>query len=297
MAQATLPAPPPTRVRSPRSRRVRKSRGVVLRVLIPLAWLLAALDVLILVWMLLSSLKSTRDMTLHPWALPQHWIWSNYHVAWVSAQFGQGLVNSLILVVGAGIGVIALSAPAAYALSRFGVRGSGAHMMLFVIGLGIPVQTMYIPLYVGFDHLHLINSIWGLMIIYIGSGIPYALFLLTAFFRSLPRELEEAGALDGASPFYVFWRIMLPLARSGLITIFVLQAIGLWSETFFALVMLQTKTTLSLSLYNFMQAMQYTGNRYSVLFAGLMIIIAPLLVLYVMLGRRIIEGIAAGYSR
>ncbi|GAA2387709.1 carbohydrate ABC transporter permease [Dactylosporangium salmoneum] len=276
---------------------VRRTRGPVARVLIPLVWALAAVDVLILVWMLLSSLKETREMVLEPFSWPSHFAWDNYEIAWTSGQFGDGVLNSLVLVVGSGVGCIVLAAPAAYALARFQIRGAGTHLSLFVLGLGIPAQTMFIPLYVAFDKIGLTDSVWGLMLIYIGAGIPYALFLLTAFFRSMPTELEQAGAIDGASPWYVFWRIMLPLARSGLITIFVMQAIGHWSETFFALVMLQTKTTLSLSLYNFMQTMQYTGSRYSVLFAGLIIIVGPLLVAYLWLGRRIVEGIAAGYSR
>lgn len=276
---------------------VSRGRGPVIRVLTSLAWFLAILDVLTLLWMLLASLKSTRELFLHPWSLPQHWILSNYRDAWTAGQFGQGVLNSLLLVVGSGLGCIVLAAPAAYALSRIRARGTGTYMVLFVLGLGIPAQTMYIPLYVEFDRLGLVDSIWGLMLIYVGTGIPFALFLLTAFFGSLPQELEEASALDGARQWYIFWRVMLPLARSGLITIFVLQAIHHWGETFFALVMLQNKTTLSLSVYHFMQTLQYTGARYPVLFAGLIIIILPLLVLYVVLGRRIIEGIAAGYGR
>ncbi|MBS2535215.1 carbohydrate ABC transporter permease [Catenulispora sp. NF23] len=277
--------------------KIKRHRGWGHLVTVPVAWAIVAANVLMIVWIVLSSLKSTREMALHPWSWPKHFIWSNYRTAWVSAQFGAGVGNSLLLIVGSGLACILLAAPAAYALSRFRVRSSGVHTALFVLGLGIPAQTMFIPLYVAFDRVGLVDSVWGLMLIYTGAGIPYALFLLTAFFRSLPVELEEAAALDGAGPGYTFWRIMLPLARSGLITIFVLQAIGHWGETFFALVMLHTKTTLSLSLYNFTQTMQYTGSRYSVLFAGLVILIAPLLVLYIVLGRRIIEGISAGYSK
>lgn len=295
--QPSLESPRTERRKPARRKSARRSRGIVVRLLLPLAWGLAIGDILLFVWMLLASLKTTREMTFKPFSWPSHWLYSNFREAWVAADFKSGFVNSLILVIGSGIGCIALAAPAAYALSRIKVRGSGPIMVFFVMGLGIPTQAMFIPLYVMFDRLNLVNSIWGLMLIYIGSGIPFALFLLTAFFHSLPRELEEAAVIDGAGPLRVFTKIMLPLTRSGLITIFVLQAISNWGETFFALVMLQDKTTLSLALYRFLNTMQYTGARYSVLFAGLIITIAPLLILYIFLGKRIIEGIAAGYSR
>lgn len=293
----TAPRTPSPAGRPRRGSRRVTSRGRLHWALVPFAWLLVTADVLVIVWMILSSLKSTREMALSPWSWPTKFLWSNYTDAWVAGEFGTGVLNSVVLIVGSGVGCILLCAPAAYALSRTTSRLAGAHTIFFVIGLGIPAQTIFIPLYVVFDRAGLVDSIGGLMLIYIGTGVPYALFLLTAFFRSLPGELEEAAAIDGAGPWYTFWRIMFPLARSGLITIFILQAIGHWGETFFALVMLRHRTTLSLSLYNFAINTQYNGNKFNVLFAGLIILILPLLVIYVLLGRRIIEGIAAGYSK
>lgn len=293
-----------TRGRQATSRRRRwprrgsaRARSRAYYLLAPAAWLLAIIDVLLLVWMAISSFKTARELMLRPWALPTRWVWQNYVDAWHTARLAEGFLNSVILVLGSGVGCLIIAAPAAYALSRFRSKGVGSITVFFIVGLGIPAQGIYIPLYIGLAHLGLTNSIWGLMLIYIGFGVPYALFLLTAFFRSLPRELEEAAAIDGLTPWRTFWSIMLPLARSGLITVFVLQAIGHWGETFFALVMLQDKTTLSLSVYQFMQSMQYSGSQWSVLFAGLMIIIVPLLALYMWLGSRVIEGIGAGYGR
>lgn len=275
----------------------RRHLGAVHGALVPFAWGLAIFDIAVLVWMVLSSLKTTREMVLDPFGLPAQLQWGNYAEAWNSGQFGNGIVNSVILVVASGVGCILLAAPAAYALSRFKARGANALTMFFILGLGIPAQTTFLPLYVAFDRIGLVDSLTGLCLIYIGTGIPYALFLLTAFFRSLPNELEEAAALDGAGPVRTFWQIMLPMTRSGLITIFILQAIGHWGETFFALVMLQSQSTLSLSILRFTQTMQYTGNQWSVLMAGLVMVIIPLLVVYIWTGRRVIEGIGAGYSK
>lgn len=280
-----------------RKTRARRSRSPLTYALTPFAWALAIFDIFAIVWLLLSSFKTTREIFGNPWGLPDSWQWRNYVDAWNAAHFGEGVVNSLILVVVSGVATLLLASPAAYALSRFGRRSANPLTVFFVLGLGVPAQTMFIPLYVAFDRVGLTNSLTGLLVIYVGSALPFAVFLLTAFFRSLPRELEEAAALDAATPWYTFWRIMLPLARSGLITVFVLQAIGHWGETLFALVMLHDKTTISLSLLNFLQTMQYTGANWSVVFAGLAIIVLPLIILYLWLGSRIIEGIAAGYSR
>jgi len=280
-----------------RSRAARARAAVVRPLLLPFAWSLAAFDVFVISWMFLGSFKTTRELLLEPFGLPREWMFVNYAEAWRAAHLGDGVLNSVILVLASGVLILVIAAPAAYALSRFGGRGSGALSVLFILGLGVPVQTMVLPLYVMFRQVGLIDSILGLVIINVGVGIPYAFFLLTAFFRSIPHEIEESAAIDGASTSYTFWRISLPLVRSGLITVFVLQAIGHWGETFFALVMLPTQETVSLSLLNFMQSMQASGARYSVLFAGLSIVVIPLLVLYIWLGSRMIEGIAQGYSK
>lgn len=263
----------------------------------PVAWGVAAFNILVLSWIVLSSLKSTREIFLDPWGLPKKLMFENYYQAWEVGSFGEGAISSVILVVFTGIGVLLLAAPAAYALARFHAPFEGTHTMILVLGLAVPVQTIVIPIYVGFDNLRLLDSLWGLVLIHIGTGIPFAVFLLSAFFRSLPAELEEAAAIDGASVTFTFWRIMLPMARSGMITVFILQAIGTWGEIFFALIMLQSKTTISLSVLTFSQSLQYTGAQYSVLFAGIVIVIAPLLLMYILLGRRIVEGLSAGYGK
>lgn len=278
--------------------RLRDARAVGVKViLIPFAWALAAFDVFVLLWILLSSFKTTRELIFDPWGLPAAPQWENYVAAWTSANLGAGILNSVVLVVSCSVASVLLGTPAAYALARFRRPSSGPITILFVLGLGVPVQAIFIPLFVAFDRVGLIDSILGLFLIYTGLSLPFTVFLLTGFFRSLPRDLEEAAALDGLRPGATFWRIMFPLARSGLITVTVLQAIGFWGETFFAMVFLRQESTISVALMQFMKTMQYTGARWEVLFAGIALIILPLLLLYIWLGSRLIDGIAAGYSR
>lgn len=266
-------------------------------ILVPFAWALAIFDILVLLWILLSSFKTTRELIFDPWGLPESLQWQNYVEAWNSANLGEGILNSVLLVVTCSLASVALGAPAAYALSRFGRRSAGPITVLFVLGLGVPVQAIFIPLFVMFDRIGLTDSIFGLFIIYTGLSLPFTVFLLTGFFRSLPRDLEEAAALDGLKPAATFWQIMFPLARSGIITVVVLQAIGFWGETFFAMVFLRQESTISVALLQFMKTMQYTGARWEVLFAGIALIILPLLLLYIWLGSRLVDGIAAGYGK
>ncbi|MET9336394.1 carbohydrate ABC transporter permease [Nonomuraea sp. NPDC003804] len=279
------------------TRTVRRSRGPLFLLAMPLAWSLAVFDLFVVGWMALSSLKTTREVVHDPWGLPAQLQWGNYAEAWTSAAFGEGVLNSLLLVTGSGLGTILLAAPAAYVLSRFRWRLSGPVTVLFAMGLGIPGPAIMIPIYLGLDRMGLIDSLTGLLIVYIATNLPFSVFFLTAFFASLPRELEEAAALDGSGPYHTYWRVMLPLTRSGLIALFILQAIGDWGETFFALSFLREQKTISLTLLNFVQTMQYTGARWSVLFAGICIVVIPLLLLYLWMSSRLIEGIAAGYGK
>ncbi|MET8213815.1 carbohydrate ABC transporter permease [Streptomyces sp. NPDC005373] len=265
----------------------------------PLVWVLVAFNVGILVWILLNSVKSTRDLMGSPWSLPASLHWENFSRAWAAGNFGPAALNSLVLVAGTAAATVLLAAPAGYALSRLGARTAGPATSLFAIGLGIPAQAIFLPLYSVMGKLGLVNSLWGLWLLYTSTSMPFAVFFLTGFFRSLPAELEEAAALDGAGPSYTFWRIMLPLTRNGLVTLLLLNIIGHWGETFFALVFIQDQSlqTLPLAMLGFLQQMQYTGADWGGMFAGIVVVVMPLVLLYLWLGRRIIEGMTLGSGK
>jgi multiple sugar transport system permease protein/N-acetylglucosamine transport system permease protein len=262
-------------------------------------WLVVAFNLLVLAWMGNTSLRAHRDIFAHPFGLATRPAWGNYREAWASSNFGPAAVNSLLLTATAAVTVVALSAPAAYALSRTAGRLPRRLTLLFALGIGVPVQVIVIPLFVLMQHLQLINSRFGVYLLYVAVSLPFTVFLLTGFFATLPGELEEAAALDGASPVRLFAQIMLPLARSGLITALTLNVIGLWNETFLALVFIQStdKQTLPLALLGFLAKQQYSGADYGALFAGVVILVLPTLLVYVWLGRRIIEGLTLGAGR
>ncbi|MGH8877252.1 MAG: carbohydrate ABC transporter permease [Stackebrandtia sp.] len=272
------------------------TRGPMRLIGTPFAWLFAGFSVFVAVWMLLSSLKSTGEIFAKPWALPTEPVWGNYVRAWTASNFSGAFLNTVVLVFGTAVATVALAAPAAYVLSRIRTRWNNGLTVFFVMGLGIPSQAMILPLFSMMNELYLVDSLFGLWILYVATSLPFTVFFLTGFFASLPKELEEAAALDGASPNGTFWRIMLPLARSGIIVVLTLNIVQHWSETLFALVFLQTEenATLSLALLGFLQRMQYNGADWGGLFAGVCTVVLPVLACYVWLGRRIIEGMTLG---
>ncbi|RKT74127.1 carbohydrate ABC transporter membrane protein 2 (CUT1 family) [Saccharothrix variisporea] len=276
--------------------RVGHGHGPLYRGGVGLVWLLAVFNVGVLAWMGVAALREHTAIFSQPWSLSTFGQFGNFAKAWSDSGFGAAALNTVVLVAGSAVVLVAISAPAAYALARSGTRISGAVALFFALGIGIPVQVIVIPLFVMMENIGLVNSLTGLFVLYVALSLPFTVFLLTAFFGSLPEEVEEAAAIDGAGPLRTFVQISLPLARGGLITALILNAIGLWNETFIALVFIQDTElqTLPLALLGFMQTQQYSGADYGALFAGVCILVLPMLALYVWLGRRIVEGMTLG---
>lgn len=301
MSTSTLPS----RSKQKRPRRPRTSTaqigatGPVRNVGIVFVSLLAAFNVGALVWVLITSLREHQQIFASPWGLPIPPAFENFGTALIEGQFGIAAVNTALMTVGGSLTLVAIAAPAAFVLARTTRRISGAMLGLFAVGIGIPVQVIIIPLFVLLEQLNLIDTLFGLYLALVGAGIPFTVILLSGFMRSLPAELEEAAALDGCSSFRSFWQVMLPLARSGIITVLILNAINIWNETFLALVLIQDteKQVLPVALLNFIASQQFNGADYGGLFAGVVILVLPMIVLYIWLGRRIIEGMTLGASK
>jgi len=246
-------------------------------------------------WISMASLKTSKEIFREPFKLPAEPQWQNYVNAWNAVRLGDYFINSVIIVGASLLLLMAVSAPAAYVLSRFKFRGGGSLMTLFVAGMGIPYPLLFIPLFAILTSIRLINSMPGLILVYVSLSIPFTVFLLTGFFATLPRELEEAGVIDGCSNWQVFRYIMLPLAMPGIITATIFNGIGLWNEYQLALVFVNNPDhrTLSLGLYAIKNAMQYTGD-WPGLFAGVVIIMVPTIFLYIFLSEKMISGITMG---
>lgn len=296
---------PPVRTPPRRPRRAPGSRrpGPLKVVGHLLIWGFTAFNILVLYWLLAASFKTPVEIFTEPFALPRYWFekgdpFRNFDYAWNAVGFKDAFLRSVVLVGAAGAAIVAVSAPCAYVLARLGVRGSGAMTSFIALGMGVPFQTVVLPLFVGMAKLHLTDSLVGLFVVYVALSIPFTVFLLTGFFRSLPDELEEAAAMDGASAFRTFRSVMLPLAQGGLITALILNCIGLWNEALFAIVFLHDSEnyTLSRALFTFYSAASYQSE-YGGLIAGVVIVVLPMLLLYIVLARRIISGLTLGAGK
>lgn len=277
-------------------------------------WLLAGLFLLawcvfnvgLFVWVVLNSFRGGGEIFTHPTGLPHALSFVNYVSAWTRSSLGVGFLNSVVLVGAGAVITVALCSMAAYALSRTRVPTAGPLTSFFAVGLGIPVQVLIVPLWVVMQRIS--SFMWNtvgwwderlsLLMLYVATSLPFAVFLLTGFFRSLPTDLEEAAALDGASAWTTFTTIMWPLARPGVTTAFLLTALGLWNETLLALVFItdNDKYTLPQALLGLYGTMQYTAD-WGGLFAGIVIIVIPTLIAYALLGRRLIEGMTLGAGK
>lgn len=254
-----------------------------------------AFTLFVVLWVIISSFKSNSEVFRDIFKLPESWQFANYVKAWKSSNFSVYFKNSLIYTLLSTIGILLVSSPAAYALTRLKFKGQKFLLSTFIAGMGIPYFLVIIPLFVILSKLTLISTTTGLVIIYISLSIPFTVYLLTGFYYSLPKELEEAACLDGCNDFQVFRHVMMPLTSPGLITAAIFNGIGLWNEYQLVLVFMGdgAKRNLALGLYAMQNAMEYTGNWVG-LFAGVCIIMIPTIILYVFLSEKMISGITMG---
>lgn len=275
-----------------------KERSILLTIGKSLLYIWAFFIIFVLGWIILSSLKTNQELFSSFWKLPETLQWGNYKKAWVQSDLASYFLNSVIVVCVSVVGIVLVSAPASYVLSRFTFWGRGFLTNSFILGIGIPFQAVLIPIYFLLVKIGLINSLMGLIIVYVAIQLPFTIFILTGFFQTLPRDTEESAAIDGASANTIFWKIMLPMARPGIVTVTILNAVTLWNEFLFAKAYMTQNVnyTLSVGLYQFYQSMQYNSDWVG-LYAGVVIIVIPILVFFMWLSSWIIEGMTAGSSK
>jgi raffinose/stachyose/melibiose transport system permease protein len=278
--------------RPARRRRVRASTIVIVVAL----WVYAAICLLPLLTMFLNSFRTQLQIATDPWPIPVSPTVMNYVKAWTQASFSTYALNSVLVTVGSVALSTVVSVPAAYALARWRFRGRGAIESLFVSGLFIPFLLAILPLFYLMDWLRLIDSPLSLVLIYSANGVPFTIFVLVAFFRQLPDELQEAAFIDGAGYFTVFLRVMLPLVRPAIATVVVFRFVPIWNDFLMPLVMLRSPQnyTLGVGLTQFFGEYQ---TDWASLFAGLVIATAPLVLLFVLATKQIVQGLTAGIGK
>jgi len=253
-------------------------------------------------WVFMISLKTTPEfLSTSPWSLPQHPHFENYRVAWQRAKIGTYFFNSILVATVGACGSVMVSALAAYVIARVPFRANGAVGNFFLVGYMVPVMLTIIPLFLMLADLSNRTGLRGfssgmapLLALYVATGIPFNTFVLRGFYESLPSQMEEAAAVDGASPMRTFFQIMLPLSWSGLVSTFLINFLSLWNEFFLALLFLTKETaTLPLGLFYMAQRAEYTAQ-WTDLFAGMLITTVPVLILFALLQDQVTKGMTEG---
>jgi raffinose/stachyose/melibiose transport system permease protein len=242
------------------------------------------------------SLQTTAQTDRTPFAFPWPPHFDTFSQAWsTSGQGGlaRGFESSLVITVSSVAGLIVLGSLCAYTIARRAGRLGNVVYILFVLGIILPFQLAIVPLYVAMRHLGLVGSYAGMIVLNVGLLMPITVFLYTGFIRALPRDYEEAARVDGARIMRTYARVVFPLLRPITGTVAVLLGIIVWNEFFVALIFLggSHAQTLPVALYSF--AGEYVA-RWNVIFAGLVITIAPVLAFYLFAQRRLIRGFTAG---
>ena len=246
-------------------------------------------------WMIMTSFKTDAEIIHSPWDLPATLQWDNFSRAWNEARIGRYFINTLIVMSMSLTGTLVISSMAAYVLSRFEFIGRRVIFFMFLAGLMFPVFLALVPLSFLVSDLHLTATYHGLALVYIAYSLPFTIFFLTGFFKSLPSEVAEAAIIDGASQYQVFFQIMLPMAKSGLIAMGIFNFIGQWNQFLLPLVLMPNPDRYLLSQgLQFLAIQQGYGNDYSALFAALVITMVPTLIIYVLFQRRLESGLTAG---
>jgi N-acetylglucosamine transport system permease protein len=246
-------------------------------------------------WMILSSLKTTREVTGTPWALPASPQFQNYARAWVEGNFATTVLNSIVATVGTLVILIPIGAMAAYVLVKYPFKGSKLILNSFMGGLMFPNFLVVIPLFLLLAKLGMLNTKTGLVLVYVAYSLAFTVFVLSGFFEQLPNELIEASFLDGCSHSACFWRVMFPLAKPGVLVVAIFNAIGLWNEYPLALVLAQTPNvkTLPIGIAEMAENQQMTAS-YGVLFAGIVIVMLPMMIIYLIFKDQIQRTMLAG---
>jgi raffinose/stachyose/melibiose transport system permease protein len=220
----------------------------------------------------------------------------SYILAWQQAHFSVYFINSLLVTVGSVLISTVVSVLAAYALARARSRAMQILEAIFLSGLMLPIQLAILPIFHLLDGFRLIDSLFGLTLVYAASGIPFSIFVLTAFFRQLPEDLEEASVIDGAGAFRRFWSVMVPLVRPAIAAVAIFRFVPVWNDFLYPLVLLRSNShyTLPVGLASFFG--QYQTN-WSLLFAGLVIATIPLIALFLLASKQVIAGLTAGMGK
>ncbi|MDF2559400.1 MAG: sugar transporter permease [Microbacterium sp.] len=297
LARPRTPKAPPAEPAATSSPRRRTRAGLGTRIGVQaVLWIYAAIAFGPILLVLLGSLRPTNEILQNPIALPTSFDLSNYVRAWESASLGTYFINSVFITICSVALCVTVSVAAAFVITRRVFRGRAFLAAFFIAGLMVPAKLGLLPIYYMFQAGGLVDTHLGLILLYAASGIPFTMFVLMGFMRGLPVELEEAARLDGANDGRIFWSVILPLVRPALAVVTIFQFAPTWNDFFYPLVLLRDtdKYTIPVGLTQFFG--EYSADR-GTLFAGLIIALLPLALVFAFASKQIMSGLTAGISK
>lgn len=247
------------------------------------------------VFVVFSSLKENNvEIAQAPFAFPKQLFFQNYAEAWVQAKIDVYFFNSAYLALSSAVIGVLLAAATSFALTRmkFG-KTSKAIYMCMLLGMLIPGNVLFIAQYILMIDLHILNTHWALFLPYTAGALPFSVLLISAFMKAIPNELEEAAIIDGLRAPGLFMRIVLPLTVPALVTVFIVNFLGNWNEYLLANFFINKDAlrTLPTGMVGFRDAYQ---TNYALICTGIVFSVTPVLILYAVLQKQIIEGLTAG---
>lgn len=248
-----------------------------------------------LIWTVYTSFKTNQEFFADPWGLPSAINLDNYIRGWKTASIGKYFFNSLYITLIVVAADAILGAMTAYVCTRFAMKAGNLVINFYMLGLFIPTVLCVVSIFLQMRQLGLLDSHFGLVLLYIAVNMPFTVFVLSGFFRTLPHELEEAAHIDGCSLIGTFWKVMLPLAKPGLATVCIFNFLGTWNEYLLSstVILDPTKSTLPTGLVSLMAATNHQAD-WAALFAGMVIVMIPLMTIYLIFQKYITSGITAG---
>jgi len=253
----------------------------------------AAISLFPLVLMIFSSLKPNIEIFTKPLSLPLKPTLASYETLFVKLNYAGFITNSVFVSIVTLVLLLVFSVMASYYISRFKFKWNGLLMMYFLIGMMLPIKLGLVPLFLLVKNLGLVDSLWSIILIHVGSGMPMAVLILVGFFRTLPKELEEAARIDGASNVGLLTKVIVPLMRPAIGTVTIINFIGVWNEFFFPMIFIQDEAKKTIPLGMLKLFGEFTTD-WSVLFAGLTLSSLPMILIFAFASRQFMDGLTAG---
>ncbi len=269
--------------------------------------LLAVSIIVPVLWVFMASIKQNSEFYGNPWTLPLGFYWQNFVNAWTTAKMGDYMLNSVLVTALALAILLVVALPAAYCLSRFKFWGGKFLNTAFMAGLFINVNYIVVPIFLmlrdgdtflknTFGTSFLLNNLVVLAIVYAATALPFTIYLLSGYFATLAHDYEEAAYIDGAGYGRTMIKIIFPMAQPSIITIILFNFLSFWNEYIISMTLMSSATgakTLPVGLLNLMQAQQ-SAAQYGTMYAGLVLVMLPTLILYICVQKKLIQGMTVG---